>query len=43
MPVISVYWFAGTCRQQKFGSIYSKFNVEENELTPTFQNPQEVA
>ena len=21
----------------------AKFNVEENELTPTFQNPQEVA
>ena len=48
MLVVSLYWFAtqeqtGTCRRQKFRSIYSKFSVEENELTPSFQNPQEVA
>ena len=48
MPVISVYWFAAqqqtsTCRRQKSRSIYSKFSVEENELTPSFQNSQEVA
>ena len=40
MPVISLYWFAA---QQKPRSIYSKFSVELSELTPSFQNPQEVA
>ena len=34
----SVYWFAAlqqtsTCRRHKSHSIYSKFSVEENELT----------
>ena len=48
MPVISLYWFAAqqqtsTCRRQKSHSIYSKFSLEENELTNSFQNPQEVA
>ena len=48
MPVISLYWFAvqqqtSTRRRQKSRSIYSKFSVEENELTPSFQNPQEGA
>ena len=48
MPVISLYWFAAeqqssTCRRQKSHSIYSIFSVEENELTPSFQNPQKVA
>ena len=48
MPVISLYWFAAqqqtsTCRLQKSHSIYSKFSVEEIEVTPSFQNPQEVA
>ena len=43
-----MYWFAvqqqtSTRRQQKSRSIYSKCSVEENELTPSFQNPQEVA
>ena len=46
-PVISLCWFAAqqqtsTCRPQKSQSIYSKFSLEENELTPSFQNPQEV-
>ena len=44
----SLYWFAAqqqtsTFRRQKSRSIYSKFSVEENELTLSFQNPQEVA
>ena len=48
MPVISLYWFAAqqqisTCRRQKSCSIYSRFSVEENELTPGFQKQQEVA
>ena len=48
MPVISLYWFAvqqqtSTYRRQKSGSIYLKFSVEVNELTPSFQNPQKVA
>ena len=48
MPVILLYWFAAqqqtsTCRHQKSHSIYSKFSLEENELTNSFQNPQEVA
>ena len=48
MPVISLYWFVAqqqtsTCRRRKSRSIYSKFSVEENELTPSFQDPQEVA
>ena len=48
MPVISLYWFAAqqqtsTLRRQKYRSIYSKFSVELSELTPRFQNPQEVA
>ena len=47
MPVISLYWFAAqqtsTLRHQKSHSIYSKFSVELSELTPNFQNPQEVA
>ena len=43
-----MYWFAGqqqtsTCRHEKSRSIYSKISVEQNELTPSFQNPQEVA
>ena len=43
-----VYWFAAqqklsTCRRQKSSSIYSKFSLEDNELTPRFQNPLEVA
>ena len=41
MLVISVYWFAAlqqtsTCRRRKFRSIYSKFSIEKNELTPSF-------
>ena len=48
MPEISLYWFAAqqqtsTRRRQKSCSIYSKFIVEESELTPSFQKPQEVA
>ena len=48
MPVISLYSFASqqqtsTCRRQKSRSIYSKFGVEVNEFTPSFQNPQKVA
>ena len=48
MPVISLYWFAeqqqtSALRRQKSGSIYSKFSVEWSELTPSFQNLQEVA
>ena len=48
MPVISLHWFAAqqetsTCRRHKSRSIYSKFSVEENELTSSFQNRQEVA
>ena len=48
MSVISVYWFAvqqqtSTERFQKSRSFYSKFSAEENELTPSFQNPQEMA
>ena len=48
MPAISLYWFAtqqqiSTCRRQKSCSIYLKFDVEWSELTPSFQNPQEVA
>ena len=48
MPVILLYWFAvqqqtSTCRRKKSRSIYSKFSVEQNEFTPSFQNPQEVA
>ena len=48
MTVISLYWFAAqqqtsTCRLQKSSSIYPKFSVEESELTPSFQNPPEVA
>ena len=43
-----MYWFAvqqqtSTYRRQKSRSIYSKFSVELSELTPSFQNPQEVA
>ena len=42
-----MYWFAAqqqtsTYRRQKSRSIYSKFSVELSELTPSFQNPQEV-
>ena len=29
-------------RRQKFESTYSKSSVEENQLTPTWQNPKEV-
>ena len=48
MPVISVYWFPAqqhtiTYRRQKPQSIYSKFSVEENELSPSFQNIEENA
>ena len=48
MPVISLYRFAAqqqtsTLRRQKSCYIYSKFSVELSELTPSFQNPQEVA
>ena len=48
MPVISLHWFTAqqqtsTCRRQKSRSINSKFSVEENELTPSFQKPQEAA
>ena len=42
MPVISQHQ-TSTCGYQKSLSIYSKFSVEENKLTPSFQNPQEVA
>ena len=43
-----LYWFAAQqqtiiLRHQKSRSIYSKFSVELSELTPSFQNPQEVA
>ena len=39
MPVISLYWFAvqqqtSTSRRQKSSSVYSKFSVEQSELTP---------
>ena len=42
MLVISLYWCADqqqtiTCRRQKSGSLYSKFSVEWNELTPSFK------
>ena len=48
MPVILLYWFAAqqqtsTCRRQKSRSIYLKFSVAENDFTPSFQNPHEVA
>ena len=48
MPVISMYWFAAqqqtsTYQRQKYRPIYSKFSVEQSELTPSFQNLQEVA
>ena len=48
MPATSVYWFAmqqqtTTRRRQKSHFIYSEFRVEENELTPSFQNPQQMA
>ena len=48
MSGISLYWIAAqqkasTCRRQKSHSIYSKFRVEENELTLRFQYPQKVA
>ena len=48
MPVISLYWFpaqqqTSTYRRQKSRSIYLKFSVELSELTPSLQNPQEVA
>ena len=41
MLVISRYWFVtqqqtSTSRQQKSGSVYSNFSVEESELTPGF-------
>ena len=47
MRVISLYWFAAqqqtsACRRQASGSFYSKFSVEWSELTPSFQNRQEV-
>ena len=47
LQVISLYWFAvqqqtSTYRGQITCSIYLKFNVEERELTSSFQNPQEV-
>ena len=47
MPVILLYWFAAqqqtsTCRCHTFHSIYSNFSVKENELTTSFQNPQEM-
>ena len=34
---------SSTCRNQKSLSMYLKFSVEENELTPSFQNRQEDA
>ena len=48
MLVISLYWFAAEqqanrSRRQKSHSIYSKFGVPKNELTPRFQNQQELA
>ena len=47
MRVIPLYWFTeqqtSTCRCKKSCSIYSNFSVEENELIPSAQNPQEVA
>ena len=48
MPVISLYWFdaqqqTSTSRRQKSCSVYSKFSVEESELTPSFRNLLEVA
>ena len=48
MPIISLYWFAAqqqtsTYNRQKSRTNYSKFSVEWSELTPSFQNPQEVA
>ena len=48
MPVISLYWFAaqhetGTYQRKKSRSIYSKLSMEWSELTPSFQNLQEVA
>ena len=48
MQAISLYWFAvqkqtSIYRRQKSCSIYSKLSVEENEFTPSFKNPQEIA
>ena len=48
MLVISVYWFAAqkqtaTHTRERSPSTSSKFCVEENELTPSFQNPPELA
>ena len=45
MSVISVYWFVAQQQNSRWGrqsteSIYSKFQVEENELTPTFKKPK---
>ena len=47
MPVILMYWFpvqqhTSTNRRQKSHFIYWKFSVEENEITPSVQNSQEV-
>ena len=48
MTVTSLYWFAAkqqtsTGRRHKSSSVYSKFSVEESELTRGFYNPLEVA
>ena len=48
MTVTSVYWFTpqqqtSTRRHQKSRYIYSKFCVEDNELTPSFQKLMEFA
>ena len=43
-----MHWFAkqkqtSTCRRLKPHSIYLKFSADDNEVTTTFQNPQEMA
>ena len=48
MLVILVYWFAAqkqaaTHTRERSPSTSSTFCVEENELTPSFQNPPELA
>ena len=42
MPIILLFWFAAqlqtsTGRRQKYGSSYSKFTVEFNEVTPSLK------
>ena len=48
MPVISVYWLAAQqqtnkSKRRNYGSIYSSFCLEENQLSPSFQKRYEVS